>query len=589
MLAVNTFLHSQTSYITDSAYFQKISDFYFLNDNDAAYQYEDTSVIHFQYSLPFYFNGQMGTAQPDYLLQKKDNEIGSRVFDVYHPDILKKQDIPIYRTKGFYSKLEGLAGSKDEQHFREFFASPFKNSHQINFYFRRSTNTGFYQNQKASVTNLLTDYHWLGKGRWSIDANLILNYIKHQENGGITKDTLSYTDLFLDKILVPVSLSDARKNMQSHTAEVRTNYVLHKDSIFSDAFSLSIQASRLLYQYKDNYPTAGYYPFVFLDTLQTNDSLLSLKVDVPLSYSLKYKRSYFQISYQYQWNKIHLFSDTIMSNHFLILNFESVFKLGNKIKIKFGRGLKYILVGTQKDNYLIDLFAESRIGKFVFKIRADIMRQSPAFQQNFWYSNHFIWYNRFKDILSEKGSLTIKHLSGLELTYNLFFIKNYVYFFDNYPQTYNAWLNIHQLYVGLDRVFFKHLGINARYYYQWKSADVVALPEHFLNGNIYYQGRWFHKNLLVNTGFQWAYSFNYFDTYKYNPATGIYGVSNVSFQSVPYPQIGVFFSGRIKPVNFFVRMDNLLSGILPYPYYYLPHYMMQDRAFRMGISWMFFD
>jgi hypothetical protein len=429
----------------------------------------------------------------------------------------------------------------------------------------------------------------LGKRRWSVDANLILNYIKHQENGGITKDTLSYMDLFLDKILIPVSLTDAKKNVQSHSADIRVNYVLHKDSLFSDALSLSIRANRLLYQYNDDYPTAGYYPFVYLDTLKTNDSLWSLKLDVPLSYSVKYKQNYFRISYQYQWNKIYLFLDTIMSNHFLIVNFESPLQLGRKIKVKFGRELRYILDGTHKNNYLVSLSAESKIGKFLFNIRADITRQSPAFQQNYWYSNHFIWYNRWKDILSQKFSLNIKHLSGIELAYNLFFIKNYIYFSDNYPQSYNASLNIHQLCVGIDKVFFKHWGIYARYYYQWKSANVVALPEHFLNGNVYYQSRWFHKNFLVNTGFQWVYVFNNFDTYRYNPATGIYGISNLSFQSVPYPQLGVFFAGRIKPVNFFVRLDNVLSGILSYPYYYLPHYMMPDRAFRMGISWMFFD
>jgi hypothetical protein len=60
-------------------------------------------------------------------------------------------------------------------------------------------------------------------------------------------------------------------------------------------------------------------------------------------------------------------------------------------------------------------------------------------------------------------------------------------------------------------------------------------------------------------------------------------------QALPYPHLSFYFSGRIKPVNFFIRIDNILNGIIEKPYYYLPHYMMPDRAFKMGISWMFFD
>lgn len=581
---------AQTTYITDSTYFESISDFYFLKKKSSGeFTYPDTSIMNFQYSLPFYFNGQIGTAQPDYLFSQQDYEIGSRIMQWNVPDILKKNQVNVYRTKGFYAKLDGIAGSKDEQHFRAFFTSPVKSQHQINFYFKRSTNTGFYLNQKASITNLLADYHWFGNKKLSMDANVLLNYVKHQENGGIVKDTLSYSDLFLDKTLIPVSLSNASKKITSNQFEYQINYLLFDDSIHSHALSLSAKAHQWMYQYQDDFPLSGYYQFIFLDTLKTNDSLHSWKLDIPLAYSVRFKKSFGQISYNYQWNKIHLYKDTIMSNHIVKLRLESEFKLFKKFDFKLGRELQYIFTGTQKDNYLIEAYIQSKHKKNTFNLEGVLMRQSPTYQQNFWFSNHFIWYNYFKDILTQQFSATWSFLSQIKISYRVFFIENYIYFSNNYPQSYNSTLNVQQLFFGIDKIFFKHLGIKANYYYQWKSANAVVLPEHFFNGNLYYQGRWFRKNLLVNTGVQLVSTFNYFDTYQYNPALGVYSLDFNSVQAGNYPQVGLYFSGRIKPVNFFIRMDYLLSGVYPQPYYFVPHYMMPDRAFRMGISWMFFD
>lgn len=581
---------SQTAYITDSSYFEPISEFYYFKDTSYHhYKFVDTSIIHFQYSLPFYFNGQVGTAQPDYLFQQTNKTIGNRILSCYFPDILEKEQITIYKTRGFYSKLEGIAGSKDEQHFKSIFISPIKQKHQINFYFRRSTNTGFYLNQKASVTNVLVDYHHFGNKRISMDATILLNYIKHQENGGITKDTLSYTDLFLDKSLIPVNLPNARKIIRSNQAEYHLNYLIRKDSIIPQSISSGIVAHQFIYQYQDNLPLSGFYPFIFLDTLKTNDSLHSLKLNLPISYSVRYKKIYVQLEYNYEWNKIYLFSDTLIQNHHARLKIERNFNLFDKIKTKIGIEIQYILYGTQKDNYLGNLYIQSQYKKAIFTISANLSRQAPAFQQNYWYSNHFIWNNRFKDIVKQKFSAYIQHSSGFKLAYHLHFFKNYIYYINQYPQAYNNILNVHQIYLNIDKVFFKHLGWNAHYYYQWKNSNIVALPTHFLSSDIYYQGRWFHQNLLVNTGFQYITTFHYFDTYQYIPATGIYSLHLNNIQAVNYPQLSIYFAGRIKPVNFFIRIENVLAGLYPKPYYFVPNYMMPDRAFRMGISWMFFD
>ena len=589
LIAISFNLRAQTTYSADPQYFQIPSSYYFLKDTLLQKaQYIDTSINHFQNNLPFYFNGQIGSAQPNYLLENTDTDIGNRVFGYYYPDILSKENYTVYRTKGLFSQWQGIAGSKDEQHLKVLFTSPIKTYHQITFYLKRSTYTGFYQRQKASITNLFTDYHYYGKKRLSIDGNIILNIIKHQENGGIVKDTLSYADLFKDKILIPVALTDARKNIQRNQIEYRMHYITNNDSANPQALSISVKGQQDIFQYADNYPRQGYYSFIFLDTLKTNDSLHSFKIEMPCSYSLKYKHTLWQLSYYYQWNKIHLFFDTLFQNHFLEGKITLPFQWKN-IHGKQENEWQYIVQGTQKNNYSVRISAEFNYQRIQVNMHLQSFQQSPAFQQNFWYSNHFIWFNRFQNIHTHSLHASFSYNPSFLLNYRMYAIDHFIYFTDNYPQQYNQTLFIHQLKLTIDKIFFKHLGIQGEYNYQWKSANVIALPSHFIKADVFYQGRWFQQNLLVNIGTQYTSSLLYFDTYQYNPATSLYSIKTTSFQAGKYPQIALYFSGRIKPVNFFIRMDNILSEFIAQPYYYLPHYMMPDRTFRMGISWMFFD
>lgn len=582
---------SQNTYIVDSAYFQKITSLYFLkNIHKHTYKYLDTSIIQFQNSLPFYFNGQIGSAQPDFLLQQQNtNHIGSRILNVYYPDILNWEDIELYRTKGFFAQMQGIAGSKDEQHFKALFVSPISHHQQINFYLRRSTNTGFYLNQKSSITNFYIDYHLFGNKKISMDAGILLNYIKHQENGGIIKDTLSYNDLFVDKSLIPIALSSARKQIHSHQLKYHLHYSLQNDSTHSHTLSFAILAYRNIYQYQDNLPRSGYYPHIFLDTLKTNDSLHSILINCPVTYTYQ-KRSFItQIYYMYQWNNIYMYLDTNIQNHFVGTRWEKSFKILSHIQSNQIYDLKYIINGTQKNNYDVNITYWFKYHQWALYLHIKALEQSPSFQQNFWYSNHFIWYHQFKNIIQQQLTASLHYTHHIQFSYRFIHSERFIFWMDNYPQQYASHVFIHQLHTQLHYVFFKHLGCDISYYYQWKNSPIIALPSHFIKADIYYQGRWFRKNLLVNIGTQYINTFKHFDTYQYTPATGIYNITSSSFQTGNYPQIGIYFSGRIKPVNFFIRVDNLLSGLYPQPYYFLPHFMMPDRSIRMGIQWMFFD
>jgi len=48
-----------------------------------------------------------------------------------------------------------------------------------------------------------------------------------------------------------------------------------------------------------------------------------------------------------------------------------------------------------------------------------------------------------------------------------------------------------------------------------------------------------------------------------------------------------FINCKIQRVRFFVKYQHFNAGLMGYNYYMIPHYPMQDAAFKFGMSWIF--
>ena len=72
------------------------------------------------------------------------------------------------------------------------------------------------------------------------------------------------------------------------------------------------------------------------------------------------------------------------------------------------------------------------------------------------------------------------------------------------------------------------------------------------------------------------------------PATNQYYVQT-SQKVGNYPFIDFFLNARIKPVRVFVKIDHLTQGFLGSNYSLTPGYLQNDRAFKFGLNWLFFD
>ncbi|MGB0978614.1 MAG: putative porin, partial [Croceimicrobium sp.] len=54
-------------------------------------------------------------------------------------------------------------------------------------------------------------------------------------------------------------------------------------------------------------------------------------------------------------------------------------------------------------------------------------------------------------------------------------------------------------------------------------------------------------------------------------------------------QLDAFAQFKISKAVIFLKMQNLTQGLTPYNYWAAPHYPLNDRVFRFGINWRFFN
>jgi hypothetical protein len=226
----------------------------------------------------------------------------------------------------------------------------------------------------------------------------------------------------------------------------------------------------------------------------------------------------------------------------------------------------------------------------VLELNAQIQKRHPDFIFNTWSSNHYAWSNMFKptektqSILSF-GTLDKRFKIGV-IAQN---IENFIYFNEMaLPQQTNLSVQNLSGFIQKDVLLFRHLGLNSSYTYQQSSyPSLVCIPNHVLNGSIYYQGNLFKKALQLQLGFSATY-FSDFYGYAYMPATNQYYVQT-NTKVGNYPFIDLFLNARIKPVRFFVKIDHLNQGFFGTNYSLIPGYFQNDRAFKFGLNWLFFD
>lgn len=560
----------------------------------------DSSITNFHNYSSRNLNGQTGMPSVPLIFQYTKRTLGFKLYDApYASDLIKDEQVKFFKTKGPYASLTGVAGSKQEQRFKLLFSHTLKNNMNFTLAFNRYSGLGFYKKQQNFTNNVYFSTNYTSaNGRVGYKAYVLYNKLKHQENGGIKYDTVFTDNVLINKNLLDINISNARRENRwtSVYANVWFRLNKHEDSSTVISHYLNYEVNYQSEYYKYNDAASGsdlFYQKFYLDTVSTNDSTHLKRLSNQIQYvlSLRPIHTDIKLGYKDEYNIAHQFQDSVIQNQFLTATLSHQGE-----KWMSGLSANYIVSGSNAGDYQLEWKNEFYLPVFknkkpwILSLNALAEQRHADYIYNRWYSNHFVWSNSFVPTQTQQVEFKLQDKNwrwelgafGQNVYHYLYFDK------DAQATQYVGQIQNMTIYVKKDLLLFKHLGFDNSVYYQHTAdTNVVRVPQYVIKSSLYYQGYLFKNHLWLQLGFQGEYDSRY-TSYAYMPALNQYYLQNTK-SGGNYPYIDFFLTARIKPVKFFIKIDHVFQGMLGSNYSLVANYIQPDRAFKFGLNWVFFD
>ena len=267
------------------------------------------------------------------------------------------------------------------------------------------------------------------------------------------------------------------------------------------------------------------------------------------------------------------------------------------------------LTGKDAGQMKIDADADINFALFGDTVRLQASgffhRLNPTFYYRHYHSKHFWWDN---DDMSKIIHTRIEGKFGYEktkTTVRIAFdnIKNHTFFAigynvtDDFGRTGNT-LSVVQKSGAISLLTFElqqKLKLGPLHWdnvitYQ-KSSDDMALPVPDLNiyTNLFLRFK-IARVLKCDFGADARFFTKYYAP-DYSPALGQYAVQtgNNRTEVGNYPIVNVYANFHLQRTRFFVMMSHINAGQGKPDYFLAPHYPLNQRIFRFGVSWNFYN
>ena len=241
------------------------------------------------------------------------------------------------------------------------------------------------------------------------------------------------------------------------------------------------------------------------------------------------------------------------------------------------------------------------------QVRGDafIHHENPTFYYRKYHARHLWWDNDLSKIIHTRIMGTLRFgKTNTTLRVAVDEIKNYTYFSQQYNITENGLRTgvtvtpmqsgdaINLLTAQLQQDF--QFGIfnwqNMITYQHTSSKSALPVPDLNIYTNLFIKFK-VVKVLNIELGADARY-FTSYEAPDYSPYLGQYTVQGNGDKNVEvgnYPIVNAYANVHIKHTRFFVMMSHLNAGQGDKNYFFTPHYPMNERIFRMGVSWNFFN
>ena len=232
-------------------------------------------------------------------------------------------------------------------------------------------------------------------------------------------------------------------------------------------------------------------------------------------------------------------------------------------------------------------------------------RDNPSYYYDTYHARHAWWDNNFDKIIHSRIMGTLKFdKTNTTLRVAVDEIKNYTYFSQSYtitdtglrtgvsvaPRQCSSAINLLTLQLMQNFRYGILNWENVVTYQRSSNQGVIPVPDLNLYTNLYIKFK-IAGVLNVDLGADAAY-FTSYEAPDYSPYLGVFTVQGNGENNVKvgnYPIVSAYANVHIKHTRFFVMMSHINAGQGNKNYFFTPHYPLNERIFRFGVSWNFFN
>lgn len=288
--------------------------------------------------------------------------------------------------------------------------------------------------------------------------------------------------------------------------------------------------------------------------------------------------------------------------------------IGGQLSKTAGKTLHYDvtaetwLVGEDAGQLKIDATADVNFPLWgdtvTLMARGFFKRMNPTFYYRHYHARHFWWDNDKLDKILHSRIEGQFHYSKTKTTLRVAVdeIQNYTYMAMGYDiaddkRTGNT-IDVRQKGGSLSLITLA-LGQNFKLgplnwenmitYQKSTDNDVLPVPDLNIYTNLYLRFK-IARVLKCDFGADGRFFTKYYAP-DYSPALGQYAVQTGENRTKvgEYPVVNVYANFHLKQTRFFVMMSHVNAGSGSRDYFFTPHYPLNQRIFRFGVSWNFYN
>ena len=221
-------------------------------------------------------------------------------------------------------------------------------------------------------------------------------------------------------------------------------------------------------------------------------------------------------------------------------------------------------------------------------------RYGPSYMLNTYKSNRYTWNNNFKQIIYSYVTIGYTSLrSRFNISANYGLVYNMIYIDSISPVQYTQQpITIGSLSVSKLFSVWKFKSLCKFEFEIASSADtIIRLPKFSVYNSTYFDHTFHFRftggQLHVQAGGD-LYWNSAFMADAFNPETGLFYQQNLKLLGNS-PYIDVFGKFSLKRFLFFLKYEYVNYSKNSINYFNALHYPMDTRAFKLGVTWLFYD